>query len=281
MDRPVPDPRTRIAGEPPLLPLKRVLVLSYLNYKNFGDRLGFHVLNALLPANIQLVHVPLDYSYIPDGDFDLMILGLGQSLNTGAILRPELVDLVGRIPYTIGIFGTQYPSQYRREIEPRQFRNFLSRLTSWWARYETDIRDYGEGIAHVRHLGDWLVAAFPMSEPRLDKSLTIEAGSNMLEAPLDRTIQWVQAYRAVRSERLHPLLCALTSAERVAYHEQREARHSDEISGKFGSMLLDIFGRTWPEDEWFEVDRAAVVRYKMKVEANMAALRQQIVGLLS
>lgn len=281
MDRPVPDPRTRIAGEPPLLPLKRVLVLSYLNYKNFGDRLGFHVLNALLPANIQLVHVPLDYSYIPDGDFDLMILGLGQSLNAGTILRPELVELMGRAPHTIGIFGTQYPSQYRAALEPRQFRNFLSRLTTWWARYETDIRDYGAACANVRHLGDWLIAAFPMTEPRLDRSLTVEADSRTFEAPLDRMIQWIQSYPQVHSARLHPLLCALTSAERVSYREQRETADANEASGKFQSMLLDIFDRTWPEDQLFEVDRAAVVRYKMKVEANMAALRQQIVGLLS
>jgi len=280
MDRPVPDPSARIAGELPLLPLKRVLVLSYLNYKNFGDRLGFHVLNALLPANIQLVHAPLNYSYIPDGDFDLTILGLGQSLNAGAIIRPELVRLIERTPHTIGIFGTQYPSQYRTAVEPKQFRDLLGRLAVWWARYETDIRDYGEGCADIRHLGDWLVAAFPMTEPRFDKELTIEADSGTLEAPLDRIIQWIQGCRQVHSARLHPLLCALTSAERVSFHEQREGRDNDEVSGKFGSMLLDIFGRTWPEDEWFEVDRAAVVRYKMKVEANMAALRQQIVDLL-
>jgi hypothetical protein len=268
------------ASVEPLLPLKRVLVLSYLNYKNFGDRLGFHVLNALLPANIQLVHAPLDYSHIPDGRFDMMILGLGQSLNAGAILRPELLDLVGRIPHTIGIFGTQYPSQYRTALEPRQFRNLLGRLTAWWARYETDIRDHGEGCAGTRHLGDWLIAAFPLTEPRVDRSLTIEADSSMLEAPLDRMIQWIQGYHQVHSGRLHPLLCALTSAERVSYREQREGADSNEISGKFESMLRDIFGRSWPEDEVFEVDRAAVVRYKMKVEANMAALREQIVDLL-
>lgn len=265
----------------PAFPLKRVLVLSYLNYKNFGDRLGFQIINALMPANVQLVHAALNYSFIPEGDFDLMILGLGQSLNASSILRPELVELVARIPHTIGIFGTQYHSQYRDVLTPRQFQNFLNRLTTWWARYETDISDFGQGRDNVRHLGDWLISAFPMTEPRLDEPLVVEARSREVEAPLDRSIQWIQAYREVRSARLHPLLCALTSAERVSYQEQRETPKPEEKSGKFEAMLLDIFGRTWPEDELFEVDRAAVVRYKMKVETNMAALRQQIVDLLA
>ena len=261
--------------------LKRVLVLSYLNYHNFGDRLGFQVINALLPADVQVVHAALNMSFIPDGAFDLMIVGLGQSLNAPTMLRPELIALIDRIPHVIGIFGTQYPSQYRDRLEPGQFAAFLGRLTTWWARYETDIRDYGAGLDNVRHMGDWLVSAFPMTEPRLDKRLTIEVETRDHELPLDRVIQRVQAYNEVSSARLHTLLCALTSARRVAFQEQVEMAGSDERSGKFDAMLLDIFGRTCPENHWFEVDRDAVVRYKLKVEANMAALRRQIVELLA
>lgn len=79
---------------------------------------------------------------------------------------------------------------------------------------------------------------------------------------------------------LHPLQCALTSARRVRFQAQRETRDATEKSGKFDAMLRDIFGRPFPENEWFEVDRDAVRRYKIKVEANMAALRAQIVELL-
>jgi len=259
--------------------MKRVLVLSYLNYPNFGDRLGFQIINSLLPANLCVVHAPLNYSYVPDGDFDLMILGLGQSLNVPAILREELVALMDRIPHVIGIFGTQYKYQYRDVMKPNQFANFLRRLTCWWARYETDIAEFGQGLTNVRHLGDWLISAFPMTEPRFDQPYVVGPETRDIEAPIDRAIQRFQAHRQVSSARLHPLLCAMTAADRVRYQEQREAERK-EPSGKFEAMLLDIFGRTFPEDEWFDVDRDAVLRYKLKVEANMAALRRQIVELL-
>jgi hypothetical protein len=259
--------------------MKRVLVLSYLNYPNFGDRLGFQIINSLLPANVRIVHAALNYSYIPEGEFDLMILGLGQSLNVPAILRPELVALMDRIPHVIGIFGTQYKYQYREVMKPSQFANFLRRLTCWWARYETDIADFGQGLADARHLGDWLISAFPMTEPRFDGPYVVGPETREVEAPIDRSIQRFQAYRQVSSARLHPLLCAMTAAERVRYQEQRETERK-EPSGKFEAMLLDMFGRTFPEDEWFDVDRDAVLRYKLKVEANMAALRGQIVELL-
>jgi len=257
-----------------------VLILSYLNCHNFGDRLGFQVVNAILPADVQVVHAALNFAFVPEGEFDLMILGLGQSLNAASILRPQLAELLQRIPRVIGIFGTQYPSQYRA-MPPGQFDAFLNRLTTWWARYETDIRDYGSGLSDVRHLGDWLVSAFPMTEPRWDKTLVIEAEMRDEELPIDRVIQRIQAYRQVNSARLHPLLCALTSAERVCYQKQKEIEGSDEPSGKFDALLLDVFGRTYPEQEWFDVNRDAVVRYKRKVEANMAALRRQIVELLA
>ena len=260
--------------------MKRVLILSYLNYSNFGDRLGFQIINSLLPADVCVVHAALNYSYIPEGDFDLMILGLGQSLNAPSILREELVALMDRIPQVIGIFGTQYPHQYREVLKPHQFANFLRRLTCWWARYETDIAEFGQGLGNARHLGDWLISAFPMTEPRFDQAYVVGRETRDIEAPIDRAIQRFQAYRQVSSARLHPLLCAMTAADRVRYQEQRETDR-DEPSGKFEAMLRDIFGRTFPEDEWFDVDRDAVLRYKLKVEANMAALRQQIVELLA
>jgi len=270
-----------MTGKPPAAAaMKRVLVLSYLNYPNFGDRLGFQIINSLLPADICIVHAALNYSYIPEGDFDLMILGLGQSLNAPAILRPELVALIDRIPHTIGIFGTQYKYQYREVLKPTQFANFLNRLSGWWARYQTDIDEFGGGLTNVRHLGDWLISAFPMTLPRFNETYVVGPETRDVEAPIDRAIQRFQAYRQVNSARLHPLLCAMTAADRVRYQEQREASNKQEASGKFEAMLRDVFGRTYPEDEWFDVDRDAVLRYKLKVEANMAALRQQILELL-
>ena len=55
---------------------------------------------------------------------------------------------------------------------------------------------------------------------------------------------------------------------------------SDEISGKFGAMLTDIFGRSFPQGALFPVDREAVRRYKVKVTDNCAALRDELADLL-
>jgi hypothetical protein len=76
------------------------------------------------------------------------------------------------------------------------------------------------------------------------------------------------------------LLCALTSAELVGYLEQRDAGSPLIATGKFRGMLIDIFGRTFPERKFFEVDRAAVMRYKAGVRANMARLGERIDAVL-
>jgi hypothetical protein len=45
-------------------------------------------------------------------------------------------------------------------------------------------------------------------------------------------------------------------------------------------MLLDIFGRTFPENTYFAVDRDAVVRYKQDVHRNVAVLKAQLEAIL-
>ena len=47
-------------------------------------------------------------------------------------------------------------------------------------------------------------------------------------------------------------------------------------SGQFRSMLIDIFGRSFPERDYFLVDRDAVARYKARVHRNVATLRERI-----
>ncbi len=100
------------------------------------------------------------------------------------------------------------------------------------------------------------------------------------DLPLDRTIQDIQRYKNVFSTRLHPLLCALTSAELVAYAEQPSKQAPDIVSGKFRSMLMDVFGRTYPEKKFFIVDRPAVARYKARVHCNVGLVRERIENLL-
>lgn len=266
---------------PPPVRLRKVAVVSHFNAPNFGDRLGYHVLNGLLPAGAEVSHLSLKpWVDPPDEAFDLVILGIGGSLNATAVARPELNRLLERATHSLGLFGTQYRHQYREWIDPTLFDALLSRLTVWWARYEEDIAAFGRGRGNVRHLGDLLVSAFPMARPTLDRTITIPAEFQNQEMALDRAIQQIQRYRRVKSARLHPLLCALTSAEEVAYLEQREG-WGDAVSGKFRSLLMDVFGRTYDEGAFFAVDRPAVARYKARVDANLGDLRAQIAGLLA
>lgn len=251
----------------------RVLVLSYNNVGNFGDRLGFHLMASVLPpaAEVTFAHFrPWD---VPDDDFDLLVLGIGNSL-FAPLLDEALLRLLDRAPRAIGIFGTQY----RHAIEARRMDAVLDRLSVWHARYREDILLYGRGRDNVRHLGDWLIAACPMGRGRVESRLAI-GDEIWRDQPLDRVIQTIARHRRVFSTRLHPLLCALATADEVGYREQREDG-SGRPSGKFRSMLLDVFGRTFPEEEMWPVDRDAVAAYKAGVAAAIPRLRDDIRRLL-
>ncbi len=272
-------PDDKAAPGPRLAAARTVAVVSYFNDPNFGDRLGYHVINGLLPANAVVSHVTINPWNPPPEPFDLVIVGIGNSLNAPPIARPGLRELVESAPHSLGIFGTQYRHQYADGDVPRLFDGLLSNLTTWWARYEEDINAFGRGRSNVRHLGDFLISAFPMATPTLDRNLVIPADFRHKPLPLDRVIQQIQSYRRVTTARLHTMLCALTSAEQISYQEQRELG-GQTLSGKFRSQLYDVFGRTYPENAFFDVDRDAVLAYKCKVEANMEALRAQIAQLL-
>ena len=254
-------------------PKRRVLVMSYNNCGNFGDRLGFHIINSLLPAEAEVHYANYKPWNVRDENYDLLILGTGNSLFQ-PILTEQLLSLVRRTPRTVGIFGTQY----REQMDTSLLGQILDELTVWFARYEEDLLLYGKGRQNALHLGDWLLNAFPMT--RWTKDDTLRIGKEIWnDLPLDRTIQNIQQYRYVFSERIHPLLCALTSAEHVAYTEQRECG-GGVSSGKFRSMLMDIFGRTWPESTDFAFDRAAVAGYRARVMRIMAGMPQLFAALL-
>ncbi len=271
---------TMSEGDKPRRP-KQVIVLSYFQTVNFGDRLGYHVLNGVLPAHADVTYASLNPWNVPDRDYDLLILGIGNSLLPSDACNPRLAALMGGVPHSIGIFGTQFRSLFREGQAADGLRRILDGLTTWWARYEDDITLFGGGRSNVRHLGDWLITAFPMAVPTQNRVLTIPAEFLRENVLLDRTIQKIQAYRGVSSARLHTLLCALTSADHVSYQEPRVVPGSDEISGKFGAMLIDIFGRSFPEGDLFPVDREAVRRYKVKVAKNVEDLRAELERLLA
>lgn len=264
-------------AEPHALPQrKRVHVLSCYNSPNFGDRLGFHQLSELMPAYAEVTWgSQMPFEPVPEG-LDLLVVGIGGSLFNN-LLTEDLLKTTGHAKKTIGIFGTQY----RENLPPRTLEQLLDKLDHWFARYEDDIRLYGQGRTNVSHLGDWLINAFPMARGTIDQRMTLPREILIKEFPLDRLIQFIQGHRRVFSARLHPLLCALTSAEEVGYQEQRELPASPIVSGKFASMLFDIFGRTYPENTFWSVDRDQVAAYKTKVRSNTERLRSHLSAVLS
>jgi len=250
-----------------------VAVISDYDAGNLGDRLGYHMINALLPGEADVHHLTFRRLAEARDSYDLVVLGTGNSLFQ-PLLNGALAEIVSRGKAAIGIFGTQY-----RELIPRAaLERLIDRLDTWYARYEDDVLLYGRGRKNVVHLGDWLIDQFPLATPSLDDPLEI-TDETADDLALDRAIQVIQRHRQVYSSRLAPLLCALTSAEMAAYAEQ-PADVPGGVSGKFRSMLIDIFGRSFPEKKFFLVDRDAVVRYKARVHANVGQLRARIDAVL-
>ncbi len=251
-----------------------VAVVSCNDAGNFGDRLGYHMINALLPGEAEVHHLTFRTLHEAREAYDLVVLGTGNNMFQ-PLLGDDVIEIVKRAKAAIGIFGTQY-----RELIPRPaLDRLIERLDAWFARSEDDVLMYGRGRNNVVHLGDWLIDQFPMSTASVDEPLQIndEIGA---EHALDRTIQTIQRHRQVYSGRLAPLLCALTSAELAAYAEQPSQQMSGIVSGKFRSLLIDIFGRTYPEKQFFMVDRDAVVRYKARVHRNVAKVGARIDAIL-
>lgn len=260
----------------PVMPLSpcSVAVISHNHVGNFGDRLGYHMINALLPGEAEVHHLTFRTLEQAREKYDLVVVGIGNDIFQ-PLLGDDVLDVVKRGKSAVGIFGTQYRELIARPALDR----LLDRLDTWYARYEDDVLMYGRGRNNVEHLGDWLIDQFPMSKGVDDEPIRI-GDENWTDLPLDRTIQVIQRHKNVYSERLHPLLCALTSAELVAYGERPSKQMPDIMSGKFRSMLIDIFGRTYPEKKFFIVDRDAVIRYKAQVHRNVARVGERIAGIL-
>jgi len=201
--------------------------------------------------------------------YDLVVLGTGGSLYR-PLLAEEVLDLVGRSRAAIGIFGTQY-----RGLIPRAgLQRLIDRLDCWFARYQDDALLYGRGRNNVDHLGDWLIDFFPLTEASDAEALAIGVEA---EAP---AIEEIQRHKRVFSAQAAPLLCALTAAETAGYADVPSSAAPGIASGTFRSMLIDIFGRSYPERQFFLVDREAVSRYKAGVHRNVATLRRRIDGIL-
>lgn len=247
---------------------KKILIISHINVGNFGDRLGYHFINSVLPANAYIYHANFEDWNIPDYNWDLIVVGIGNSIFKDT-LSDKLLHLIENAKTSIGIFGTQY----RYLIDNNKIDQFIDTLDIWFARYKQDIEFYGNNKNNVIYLGDWLIDAFPMAEPTYSEILTI--GDEIWEnLPLDRTIQHIQQFKKVFSTRLHPILGALTSANEVAYSEQPDS--NGKPSGKYESMLLDIFNQTYEEKKFFTFDKTCVIKYKKTIRKNIRNLEETI-----
>jgi hypothetical protein len=232
------------------------------------------MINALMPGEADVHHLYFGSLQEARDKYDLVVLGLGNSLFQ-PLVGDDVLDIVGRGKAAIGIFGTQH----RELIARPSLDRLLDRLDAWFARHEEDLLMFGRGRNNATHLGDWLIDQFAMRSATLDKPLQI-TDEVRVDHALDRAIQVIHCHKNVYSTRLYPLLCALTAAENVAYAEQPSTQMPSIALGEFRSMLIDIFGRSYPENRFFAVDRDAVRRYKARVHHNVAAVRERIDSIL-
>ena len=90
----------------------KVAVISFFNVGNFGDRLGYHIMNSILPSRCEVEHVPFDSLAHNNRIYDLVIVGIGNSIFKDT-LSPHFFRIVESAKAAIGIFGTQYGRKFR------------------------------------------------------------------------------------------------------------------------------------------------------------------------
>jgi hypothetical protein len=242
--------------------VSRIAVLA--EGDSFGDRLGLQLLSSVLPGEADVDYLTAADIDTADGDYDLAIIGAGNAL-TPSMLKDSMLGLIGRAKASIGIFGTQH-----RELFPRaSVERLIGKLDVWYARHNDDLLLYGPG--NGVHLGDWLIDQFPLGSATDYEPLTI-GPAEMKSLGLD-AIPTIRRHRSVVGADRAALICALTSADMAAWRDESLPPGG---SAEFRSLLLDIFGRSYPAGEFFLIDRDPVQRYRAKVHANIAALRERI-----
>ena len=252
---------------------RNVAVISGDDTNDLAARLGRQLINAILPGECRVDHLTPATLGQAQQNYDLVILGAGASLFP-PLLGDSALEVISHAKSAIGIFGT-----HGRELIARPaFDRVLDRLDTWFARYEDDVLMFGRGRNNVVHAGDWLIDQFPLARATNDEPLVIN-GDLGPEFALDRAINTIQQHRQVYSTVPVALLCALTSADLAAYAEM-PTQQPDLSAGQFRSMLIDIFGRTWPQQKFFLVDRDAVIRYKARVHQNVLKIGARIGAIL-
>jgi hypothetical protein len=252
---------------------RNVAVISGDDTNDLAARLGRQLINAVLPGECRVHHLTPGKLDQAQQNYDLVILGSGSSLFP-PLLDDAVLDVISRAKAAIGIFGTQGRELIARPV----FDRILDRLDTWFARYEDDVLVYGRGRNNVIHTGDWLIDQFPLARATNDEPLVVN-GDLGPEFALDRAISTIQQHKQVYSTVPAALLCALTSADLAAYAEM-PAQQPDLAAGQFRSMLIDVFGRAWPQQKFFLVDRDAVIRYKTHVHQSVSKIGARISAIL-
>jgi hypothetical protein len=250
-----------------------IAVISEGDDGNLGARLGRRIINTLLPGEAEVHHLTFQTLNDARDKYDLVVLGTGNGLFP-PLLGEDVFGIISRAKAAVGIFGTQCRELIQRPALDR----LIDQLDTWFARYQDDVLMYGRGRNNVVHLGDWFIDQFPLGRATDDEPLVIgnEVGT---ELDPDRAIQRIQRHKQVYSVLPTPLLCSLTSAEIAAYGEP-PAQQPNIPTGEFRSMLIDVFGRAYPEKKFFLVDRDAVTRYKARVHRNVAKVGARIDSIL-
>lgn len=247
-----------------------VAVISDSDSGTFGGRLGVETINSLMPGEAEVHHLTFDALHEVREKYDLVVLGLGTGMFQ-PLLNEGVLDILSRGRFAIGIFGTQH----REMLPTAALGPLLDRLDTWYARYEDDILLYGRGRNNVVHLGDWLIDRFPLSTPVLGDPLQIvedagsSAGPRHLGRPGAQGGLFDPAARAA-------LRAHLGRARRLL----RASVRPTSAPGTFHSMLIDIFGRSYPERQFFMVDRDAVRRYRARVHHNIGVVAGRINAIL-
>jgi hypothetical protein len=264
----------RLAPERKVMPVVGCRVAVLAEGDDFGARVGRELLASVLPGEASVDWFTFDQIRTVQPGYDLVVLGTGSALSP-AVVDDALIGFASCGRAAIGIFGTQY-----RELIPRAgIERLIDRLDVWYARHEADAMMYGRGRDNVTHLGDWLIDRFPLAQGTVNEPLLIGANAGA-ETDLAATIAFIQRHAGIFTTHPAAFLCALAAAETAAWCETPDSRLPGLPSGEFRSLLIDVFGRSFPEKDFFLVDRDAVMRYKARVRANVAAMRETIAGLI-
>ncbi|MGE0063967.1 MAG: hypothetical protein AB7T86_18055 [Xanthobacteraceae bacterium] len=264
----------RLAPERKIKPVIGCRVAVLAEGDDFGARVGRELIASVLPGEASIDWFGFDQMKTVQPGYDLVVLGAGGALPP-SVINDALLGFASCGRAAIGIFGTQY-----RELIPRAgIERLIDRLDVWYARHEADAMMYGRGRENVTHLGDWLIDRFPLARGTINEPLLIGANAGA-DADLAATIAFIQRHAGIFTTHPAAFLCALTAAETAAWCETPDSRLPGLPSGEFRSLLIDVFGRSFPEKDFFLVDRDAVMRYKARVRANVVAMREKIAALI-